>query len=509
VKVFKAASPGMVSSAGAMQDTESRRGLRGRNYILGSALTILVLVPCFWQRRIQAGDFSSHLYNAWLAIEIKEGRAPGLELVGQRTNILFDLLLEGLLRTAGVEAAQRIAASLLVLIFFWGVLAFLRATSEQWAWWLAPLVWTLAYGLVFHVGLCNFYLSLGLCAWALALMRQPSAGRLAAAAAVGALALTAHALPVAWAAGFAVYRVVAQRLGTPGRLLLFAASASALWALRQVAFARFGAYDRTSVVFLGAGADQLWIFGERSLMLASAAAGLCAALLVLALVQQGLRRLNRDELLSWYLLTVFAVVLAPFGVWLPGYRQPLSLLPERASLAAGVVLCGVLARYRPRPVERAALWAVAVIFFWLLYLDHRALNAVEDRVEAAVARVPPGERVISALCLSRSRFDALEHMIDRACLGRCYSYGNYEPQSWAFRVRAREPNRFAITDVETMVRMRTGQYVVQAREAPLYELYACREGREVCVRRLEAGDRTSSTCLEAMPRMVQDREGDF
>jgi hypothetical protein len=276
-----------------------------------------------------------------------------------------------------------------------------------------------------------------------------------------------------------------------------------------VAFARFEAYDRPSVVFLAAGADQLWVYGDRSRMLAAAAAGLCAAMLVLALLQQGLRRLNRDELLSWYLLTVLAVELAPFGVWLPGYRQSLELLPERMSLAAGVVLCGVLVRYRPGPVERAALWAVAVSFFSLLYLDHRALNAVEDRVEAAVARLPPGERVISVLCLSRSRFDPLEHMIDRACLGRCYSYGNYEPQSWAFRVRTREPNRFVVADGETLVRMRAGQYVVQAREAPLYELYACQEGREVCVRRLEVGDRTSSACLEATPQMVPDRGGEL
>jgi len=499
----------MRASAGTMRDAESGRGLRRRNCIVGAGLTVLALVPCFWQRRIQAGDFSSHLYNAWLAIEIKEGRAPGLELVGQWTNILFDLLLERLLRAAGVEAAQRIAASLLVLVFFWGVFAFVRASSGQWRWWLAPLVWALAYGLVFHVGLCNFYLSLGLCLWALALTFQPSAGRLAASAALGALAFTAHALPVAWAAAFAAYRVSAQRLGTGGRLLLFASSTAALWALRRAAFAWFEAVDRPSVVFLGAGADQLWVYGDRSLKLASAAAGLCFALLVLALVQEGLRRLNRDELLAWYLLTVLAVVQAPFGVWLPGYRQPLSLLPERLSLASSVVLCGVLARYRSRPAERAALWAVAVGFFALLYLDHRALNAVEDRIDAVVARVPAGERVISALCLSRSRFDALEHMIDRACLGRCYSYGNYEPQSWAFRVRARAPNPFVIADLETMIRMRAGQYVVQAREAPLYELYACREGREVCVRRLEAGDRTSSTCLEAMPRIAQDRGGDL
>lgn len=491
----------MESGAVGVAASERTQSSAARDRLLAAGFTLLALLPCFWQRRIQAGDFSSHLYNAWLAIEIQEGRAPGLELAWQWTNILFDLLLEGLLRAVGAEAAQRIAASLLVLIFFWGVLAFLRATSGHWAWWPAPLVWALAYGWVFHIGLCNFYLSLGLSSWALALMWQSGTRRRAAAAVLGALALSAHAIPVAWAAGLALYQAAARRLGTAGRLALLATAAAALWALRQAAFSYLGAVDMPSLVFLGAGPDQLWVYGDRFRLLASAAAGVCLALVVLAVMQQGLRTVNRHQVLAWYLLTVIAAELAPFGLWLPGYRQALTFLPERMSLAAGIMLCAVLARYRAGPVERAALWAVVLSFFSLLYFDHRALNAVEDRIEAAVRRIPPGERVISALCLSRSRIDALEHMVDRACLGRCYSYGNYEPQSWQFRVRTREPNRFAVADLNTMIRMRTGEHVVQSWEAPLYELYACEEGREVCVRRLEAGDRTSRTCLEAMPQV--------
>lgn len=495
----------MESSAVGVQNSSRARS---DDWVRAALVSILVLVPCFWQRRIQAGDFSSHLYNAWLATEIKDGRAPGLELTWQWTNVLFDLLLEGLLRLAGAEAAQRIAASLLVLIFFWGVLAFLRSVTGGWTWWLAPLVWALAYGWVFHIGLCNFYLSMGLCSWALALMRQPGTGGRAGAAALVGLALSAHALPVAWAAGFAAYRTVAGRMGTAGRLALFVGSAAAIWTLRQVAFSYFGAVDKPSLVFLGAGPDQLWVYGNASRRLTYAAAGVCLALVVLSVIQQDLRSVARGELPAWYLLTVFAVELAPWGVWLPGYRQALTFLPERMSLAAGIALCGVLARYRAGPVERVALWVVAISFFTVLYMDHRALNAVEDRIEAAVSRIPAGSRVISALCLSGSRIDALEHMIDRACLGRCYSYGNYEPQSWAFRVRTRGPNRFVVADVNTMIRMRAGEHIVQAWEAPIYELYACEEGREVCVRRLEAGDRTSSTCVEAMPRMPTDETGD-
>src|SRR3974390_1561096 len=72
-------------------------------------LSILMLIPCFWQPRIEAGDLSSHIYNSWLAHLIETGRTQGLEMVQQTTNILFDLILSGLFKIFGPEAAQRLA----------------------------------------------------------------------------------------------------------------------------------------------------------------------------------------------------------------------------------------------------------------------------------------------------------------------------------------------------------------------------------------------------------------
>ena len=40
-------------------------------------LSILVLLPVYWQPRVQAGDLSSHIYNAWLAQLIEAGRTDG------------------------------------------------------------------------------------------------------------------------------------------------------------------------------------------------------------------------------------------------------------------------------------------------------------------------------------------------------------------------------------------------------------------------------------------------
>ena len=67
------------------------------------ALSILLLAPVYWQPRVQAGDLSSHIYNAWLSQLIEAGRTQGLVIVSQTTNILFDLMLGGLFRVVGAE----------------------------------------------------------------------------------------------------------------------------------------------------------------------------------------------------------------------------------------------------------------------------------------------------------------------------------------------------------------------------------------------------------------------
>src|SRR5215510_7911536 len=95
------------------------------------ALSFLMLAPVYWQPRIQAGDLSSHIYNAWLAQLIESGRTQGLAIASQTTNLLFDLLLGGLFRLLGPEPAQRIAVSLAVLVFVWGAFAFAGAVAAR------------------------------------------------------------------------------------------------------------------------------------------------------------------------------------------------------------------------------------------------------------------------------------------------------------------------------------------------------------------------------------------
>src|SRR5882672_12785867 len=90
---------------------------------LGPVLLVsaAILIPCFWQRHIQAGDLASHVYNAWLAQLVETGKAPGVYTVWQGKNVLFDLMLLKLGETFGFGVAEKIAVSLCALVFFWGV----------------------------------------------------------------------------------------------------------------------------------------------------------------------------------------------------------------------------------------------------------------------------------------------------------------------------------------------------------------------------------------------------
>src|ERR1700720_555005 len=104
------------------------------------AISALVVVPCLWHRRIIAGDLASHTYNAWLAQLIEHGQVSGLWIERRWNNVLFDLLLSGLGKVLSLHAAEKIAVSVAVLIFFWGMFAFVSAAGERAPWFLVPVI---------------------------------------------------------------------------------------------------------------------------------------------------------------------------------------------------------------------------------------------------------------------------------------------------------------------------------------------------------------------------------
>src|ERR1700758_1214429 len=88
-------------------------------------VSALLVVPCFWHSRIQAGDLGSHVYNAWLVPLIEHHQITGLAIASQWSNILFDLLLVHAGNLVGFAAAEKIVVSFAVLVFFWGSFSFL------------------------------------------------------------------------------------------------------------------------------------------------------------------------------------------------------------------------------------------------------------------------------------------------------------------------------------------------------------------------------------------------
>jgi hypothetical protein len=115
-----------------------------------------------------------------------------------------------------------------------------------------------------------------------------------------------------------------------------------------------------------------------------------------------------------------------------------------------------------------------------------------------VAQLPPGQRVVLALADPDLQVDPLAHMIDRVCVGRCYSYANYEPSTWQFRVRATEPNPYVAAIYRDSWLLQTGRYIVQQKDLPLYQVTADETGR-IITRELKAGVPCGNTYWKAIP----------
>jgi len=462
------------------------------------ALTSLaLLVPCYWQPRIQAGDLSSHIYNAWLAQLIESGRVDGLMIVGQTTNILFDLLLSGLFRLLGAEWAQRAAVSVAVLVFVWGAFAFMSKAAGRPSWHLVPSIAMLAYGWVFHMGFFNFYLGLGLCFWALALAwdARPRAGVLAGAILV--LAYTAHALPVLWALGLLTYVWIAKRISPRARPRLMGGVLLLLIGVHAAISRSLISTWSPNQISLATGADQVWVFDGKYYFV-------LAGLLILwgTLFLELLRRRSGREVVASLpfqlcVLSAAGVSILPSAVLIPGFHHSLVYIAERMSLGVGICVCALLGTARPGVLQRYALMVLALTFFILLFRDERALNGFEDRMDGLIAQVPAGQRVVSPIIDPALRVNALAHMIDRACLGRCYSYANYEPSTAQFRIRAVADNPVVVARYGDSWDLQNGKYVVKERELPLWKIVVNRAG-QMAVEKLKAGVLCGSTLWEVL-----------
>jgi hypothetical protein len=474
------------------------RNLLSRTSVRVCLISVLVLVPCFWQTRIQAGDLSSHLYNAWLSMLIAEGKAPGLAITPQGTNVLFDLILSGLIRTVGPWGAEHIAVPVLVLNFFWGAFAMVCAVARRRPWYVLTFLGMLAYGWVFHMGFMNFYLAAGLSFWAFALLWEPDVKSTLCAVPLLALACLAHAVPVAWVVGASLYARVARKIPAANRVLLTFAAVAGIVAVRVFLMTHFPSRWLLGQVFDMTGADQLSVFGAKYYPLAFMllAVWLSLFLRLTDAIGEGLPTL--DIPFQICLVTSVAVLLIPAAVRLPGYNHALAFINDRMSLMVAVMACVLLGHALPSNRDKTAIAILMGLFFSFVYVDTRSLNYIEDFTAASISRLPENSRVISALCDLQTGVNPLAHIVDRACIGHCFSVANYEPSTAQFRIRALPGNSIVASDYSDSEALQDGTYLLKATDEPMYQIYL--RGRYLDTRLLKPGDVTGKTCFEATPR---------
>jgi hypothetical protein len=464
----------------------------------------LTILPCLWHRHIEAGDLPSHVYNAWLAQLITKGQAPGLYLAHRYNNVLFDLALLHTANLCGLAAAERIVVSLAVLVFFWGVFTFVYAVSQRPPWFLAPAIATLAYGYSFNMGFFNYYLSIGLACFSLAFAWRAGAGNWLFALLIAPFVFLAHPIGFLWLLGTLAYRLVGRHLPGWWKLLLPASVAGAFLALGWY-FAHRATFPvdwEAPPVYLRTGADQLILYGDRYSALSSAAlafAILCAAAEFL------FHRPNSTKdrsawrkflpALEFYAVTLFATALLPENFRPPGHLGWIGLIVSRLTVISAIFALCLLAQLHPRKWHLLGFAVLAAVFFSFLYQDTGLINRLESNAESLLSGLPRGTRIIPTIVAPPDwRITFIGHIADRACIGHCFTYSNYEAPSQQFRVRSSPEGSPLVTSSEDDAEdMEAGSYEVQDTDPPLVQLYQCNphDPATLCLRPLHEGDTTS------------------
>jgi len=163
----------------------------------------------------------------------------------------------------------------------------------------------------------------------------------------------------------------------------------------------------------------------------------------------------------------------------------------------------MLAAAPPHRGSRFAQGALAIVFFAFLFRDELVFNRLEERIRNVVDKLPAGQRVVLGIDDPSLRMNAVTHLIDRACLGHCYSYANYEPSTWQFRVHATGPNPYVAWTYEDSWKIQNGYYVVRPTDLPMYQVVMDAEGK-LGVRELPAGEPCGIIYWKALPDLFSD-----
>ena len=394
------------------------------------------------------------------------------------------------------SGAERLICCALVLIFFWGAFRFISAVRGGPAYWLAPWLAVFSYGYVFQVGLLNYYLACGIVFWVLAAFWERGIGWWAVAA-IPFLCFSwlAHPMPVLWLVGIAAYCWIARRTRIRFQILLFLVCVAALLAVRIYLESRFmTSWTRDQLTF-STGIDQMLLHGWQYLLPAFGLVLFCAILLC----QSG----NRGSTLKGvpaqaYYLTAISIIVIPSAIRSSTYAPSASLIADRLSLLAAVLLLALLSYSTYKHWYLYAGLVCAAIFFFALREDVGLQARAEASIASLVSNLPADARVIPLKGIqyrdeggvAEARAGKLQHLVDkamtlccsrlsgyhllsRACVGHCFDFANYEPSTGQFRIHPAPGNPVVMATYFEVGSIAVGNYEIKPSYLPLYGLIRC------------------------------------
>jgi hypothetical protein len=259
------------------------------------------------------------------------------------------------------------------------------------------------------------------------------------------------------------------------------------------------------------GIDQILLHGWLYLLPAFGLAVFCVVLLSGA---ESRGRTLASVPAQAYYLTAISILVIPSAIRSSIYGPAASLIADRLSLLAGVLLLALLSSSTVKRWYLYAGLAGAAIFFFAVHEDIGLQASAEASIARLVAGVPAGARVVPLAGLqnreeggdAEARAGKFQHVIDkamtlccsrlygyhllsRACVGHCFDFANYEPSTGQFRIHPAPGNPVVMATYFEVGSIAVGNYEIKPSYLPLYCLIRCGPAPgDLFIRPLVAGE---------------------
>jgi len=348
-----------------------------------------------------------------------------------------------------------------------------------------------SYGYTFHMGFLNYYISLGLGFWGVAIFWRGRGWERIVPFLFAPIIILANPLGLLWMVAASAYIFAAERIPPRYHFALVAGAIAVLGMAHWHFWHANVIEEQRKAAYYFSGTDQFLLFSAKY-WIPQALFGLFT---VAAIGFDLLWRYKNKAGFAgygipfqFYVILIFAAMLLPEGIRFQNQPVALAILTERLSTVTAVMLCCLLGAMAPRKWHLMAFAAIAAVFFVYLYQDTGKLDRMEQQVEKVVRTIPPNQRVLGTIQPFPGSRILIQHMLDRACIGYCFSYGNYEAASQQFRVRASDGNRYLMTYFGDTSDTEDGAYEVKPEDLPAWQVYQCSEnGTDFCIAPLRAG----------------------